>query len=139
MEDVWNTGLQETYKAQLAALSAERYLSTNCASVGAAKPVDSQALFSTMLNHQSAVDWVAPYYPSTALAQQVGKPFIMMEFNTATCSGMPGLSDSFGAALWLADVGLQMAYANFTGALLHVGGQDSYYNVCDQPASLICS
>jgi hypothetical protein len=129
MEDVWNTGFVPAYKDQLAALSAERYLSTNCAKVGAAKPVDSQNLFNTMLQHPSAVDWVAPYYPSTALALENGKPFVMMEFNTATCSGLPGLSNSFGAAMWIADTGLQMAYANFTGALLHVGGQDSYYNV----------
>lgn len=59
------------------------------------------------------------------------KPFIMFETNTASCGGFPGISDSFGAALWGVDYGLQMAYSNFSGALFHVGGQSVFYNVCD--------
>ena len=54
---------------------------------------------------------------------------MMFETNTASCGGFPGVSDSFGAALWGVDYGLQMAYSNFSGALLHVGGQDDTYNV----------
>lgn len=47
----------------------------------------------------------------------------------ASCGGFAGVSDSFGSALWALDYGLQMAYSNFSGALLHVGGEDVYYNV----------
>lgn len=54
---------------------------------------------------------------------------MMFETNTASCGGFPGISDSYGAALWALDYGMQMAYSNFTGALLHVGGQNVYYNV----------
>jgi len=53
----------------------------------------------------------------------------MFETNTASCGGFAGISDSFGAALWALDFGLQMAYSNFSGALLHVGGQSVFYNV----------
>lgn len=53
----------------------------------------------------------------------------MFETNTATCGGLPGISDSFGAALWALDYGFTMAASNFSGALLHVGGQNVYYNV----------
>lgn len=53
----------------------------------------------------------------------------MFETNTASCGGFPGVSDSFGSAIWAVDYGLQMAYSNFTGALLHVGGQNVSYNV----------
>lgn len=53
----------------------------------------------------------------------------MFETNTASCGGFPGISDSFGAALWATDYGLQMAFAGFSGALLHVGGQTDTYNV----------
>jgi hypothetical protein len=82
-----------------------------------------------MMQHKSATDYVAPYRNSAALAVAAGKPFIVMEWNTAACSGFPGLADSFGAALWALDTGLQMASANFSGAMLHVGGQNAYYNV----------
>lgn len=69
------------------------------------------------------------YLDSTNIAQQAGKPFLMFETNTASCGGFPGASDSFGAALWALDYGLQMAYGNFSGAMLHVGGVDDTYNV----------
>jgi hypothetical protein len=57
----------------------------------------------------------------------------MFETNTASCSGFPGISDSFGAALWALDWALTMAYSNFTAALFHVGGQNSYYNPFTPP------
>jgi hypothetical protein len=54
---------------------------------------------------------------------------MMFETNTASCGGFPGISNSYGAALWGLDYALQMAYYNFTGALFHVGGRDVFYNV----------
>lgn len=53
----------------------------------------------------------------------------MFETNTASCGGFAGISDSFGAALWGLDYALQMAHSNFSGALMHVGGQNVFYNV----------
>ena len=86
-------------------------------------------MFPEYLTHQSGLSIVAPYLNSTNYAQQVGKPFLMFETNTASCGGFPGVSDSFGAALWAADYGMTMAAVNFSQALLHVGGQDDTYNV----------
>ena len=54
---------------------------------------------------------------------------MMFETNTASCGGFAGISTSFGAALWAIDYGLEMAASNFSHALLHVGGQNVYYNV----------
>ena len=54
---------------------------------------------------------------------------MMFETNTASCGGFPGISNSFGAALWAIDYGMQLAYANFSNALLHMGGQNAFYNV----------
>jgi hypothetical protein len=78
---------------------------------------------------------VAPYLNSTSIAQANNLGFMMFETNTASCGGFPGLSDSFGAALWLVDYGMTMAYSNFTGGLVHVSGVDVYYNVS---AFIIC-
>lgn len=58
---------------------------------------------------------------------------MMFETNTASCSGFPGISNSFGAALWGLDWALTMAYSNFTSALFHVGGQNAYYNPFTPP------
>lgn len=109
------------------------YPDNNCAQVfpdsGFGPIKDPQVVFPDYLNHTSGVIIAQNYISSTALAQSVGKPFLMFETNTASCGGFPGLSDSFGAALWALDYGLQMAYSNFTGALLHVGGESDVYNV----------
>ena len=53
----------------------------------------------------------------------------MFETNTASCGGFPGISDSYGAALWAIDYGMQLAYGNFSNGLLHIGGQNAFYNV----------
>jgi hypothetical protein len=85
------------------------------------------------LSHTSATGGIGPYISSTQLAQQKGKPFLMFETNTASCGGFPGLSDSFGAALWGLDWAMYMAAVNFTGALFHVGGQSVAYNPFTPP------
>jgi hypothetical protein len=97
---------------------------------GIGSPVNVQDIFSSYLNHNASQSIIQPYLNSTVVAQAAGKPFLMFETNTASCGGFPGLSDSFGAAMWALDYGLQMAYSNFSGAMLHVSGQDVYYNVC---------
>ncbi|KAH9834486.1 uncharacterized protein C8Q71DRAFT_144395 [Rhodofomes roseus] len=131
-EDVWSTGFLTSYNSSLGALAVEKYPDDNCAALypgGAFGPAkDPQDVFANYLNHTSGQLLVQPYLASTALAQQNGKPFYMFETNTASCGGFPGISDSFGAALWAADYALQMAYSNFSAANLHVGGLSDSYN-----------
>ena len=91
--------------------------------------IDPQTIFSNYTTHSAAVNLVQPYLNSALLAQRFNKPFYMFETNTASCGGFPGISDSFGAALWGLDYGFQMAFANFTHAMLHTGGQNAFYNV----------
>ena len=81
------------------------------------------------MTHQTVVDFVGYYGESTRLAQEAGLPFIMFETNTGSCGGFPGISQSYGASLWILDYGFQMANYNFSNALLHIGGQNVYYNV----------
>lgn len=107
------------------------YPNNNCAAAfNNGQPVlNPQDVFPSYLTHTAAVSLVQPYINSTNLAQAAGKPFIMFETNSASCGGFPGISDTYGAALWAMDYGFQMAYANFTHALMHIGGQNVYYNV----------
>ncbi|KIM56993.1 glycoside hydrolase family 79 protein [Scleroderma citrinum Foug A] len=135
-EQVWDTGFVSDYSQSLIALAVERYPTDNCyAQYGIGTPHTGQDMFPDFLTHQSGQNIVSPYINSTGYAQSVGKPFMMFETNTASCGGFPGLSDSFGAALWGLDYALQMAYVNFTSALFHVGGQDVYYNPFTPPAT----
>ncbi|KAJ3568101.1 hypothetical protein NP233_g5936 [Leucocoprinus birnbaumii] len=133
-EQVWDTGFVSDYSSNLAYLAVERYPSDNCfAEYGIGTPRDPQQMFPTYLTHQAGQTIVSNYLNSTSYAQSVGKPFMMFETNTASCGGFPGISDSFGAALWGVDYALTMAYSNFSGALFHVGGQNVYYNPFTPP------
>ncbi|THG97424.1 hypothetical protein EW026_g4567 [Hermanssonia centrifuga] len=136
-ESVWDTGFVGVYSDSLGALAVEHYPDDNCAAAfpdsGFGPPKDPQTVFSNYLNHTSGIDIISAYLNSTNFAQQNGKPFLMFETNSASCGGFPGVSDSFGIALWALDYGLQMAYSNFSGALLHVGGEDDTYNPFTPP------
>ncbi|GBE86864.1 glycoside hydrolase family 79 protein [Sparassis latifolia] len=131
-EQVWDTGFIPAFSDVLGALAVEHYPFDNCGAVypdgGFGPPIDPQAIFPAYLTHASGQSIVEPFLNSTYIAQQAGKPFLMFETNTASCGGFPGVSDSFGAALWGIDYGLQMVYANFSGANMHVGGVDDSYN-----------
>ena len=150
--DVWNAGFQTAFGQQLKILSVERYVrcwgvfgfdvnsslrypDDNCAAIypGFGPPKDPQTQFPNYLNHGNIQNLTSQYAASTLLAQSVGKPFQMFETNTASCGGYKGISNSFGSALWATDFAFQMAQTNFSEALLHVGGQNVYYNPFNPP------
>ncbi|KAG1744607.1 glycoside hydrolase family 79 protein [Suillus paluster] len=134
--DIWQTGFATDFNQNLAGLAVERYPTDNCyAEFGIGTPRYGQEMFPTYLTHQSGKDIVNEFPGAPAYAQSVGKPFIMSETNTASCGGFPGLSDSFGAALWGIDYALQLAYSNFSTVLFHVGGQSVYYNPFTPPVT----
>ncbi|KAK7033434.1 Glyco-hydro-79C domain-containing protein [Favolaschia claudopus] len=136
-QDVWDTGFIEDHRQSLGLLSMSIYPNNNCAKVfggpNAEGGVDPQQIFPSYLDHTAGQKIAAKYLESTALAQQNNLPFLMVETNTASCGGFPGVSNSFGSAMWALDYGLQLAYSNFTTALLHVGGQGVYYNPFTPP------
>jgi hypothetical protein len=112
-----------------------RYPADNCgAQFGLGSAINPQDVFASYLTHQAGQQLCSAYLNSTAFAQANNKKLLMFETNTASCGGFPGISDSFGAALWGLDYSLQMAYSNFSGAMFHIGGQNVYYNVC-----VVCS
>lgn len=135
-QQIWDLGYVDQFNDNLAILTTEKYPDNNCAALypsATNPPLNPQDMFPKYLDHSFVVNLVAEFRNDTAYAVSKQKPFVMFETNTASCSGFPGVSDSFGAALWALDYGMQMAANNFSGALLHVGGQNSYYNPFTPP------
>ncbi|AFR98329.1 hypothetical protein C343_06306 [Cryptococcus neoformans C23] len=131
--DLINAGWLEENVDRLSAVTVQHYPTNNCKVNG--KVIEPQDIFSDFLNHTSAQALVGEYLADSVTVQNAGKELVMLETNTASCGGFAGLSDSFGAAMWLTDFALQMAYANFSTALMHVGGQNVYYNPFTPPPS----
>lgn len=60
--------------------------------------------------------------PLAAVAHARGLPIAMTETNSASCGGMPGVSNAFAAALW----GLDYAFTLAEGGFVNVGFHTSY-------------
>jgi hypothetical protein len=60
--------------------------------------------------------------PLVAVARERGLPIGMTETNSASCGGMPGVSNAFAAALW----GLDFAFSLAEGGFVNVGFHTSY-------------
>ncbi|KDQ23855.1 glycoside hydrolase family 79 protein [Pleurotus ostreatus PC15] len=134
-EQIWDTGFVDQFNDNLQYLAMEKYPTDNCAAqfnTGGTLQVP-QEVFPSFLTHTAGQNIVKPYLNSTLFAQTKNKKMLMFETNTASCGGFPGISDAFGAALWALDYSLQMAHANFSGALFHVGGQNVFYNPFTSP------
>ncbi|KAF8320741.1 hypothetical protein DL93DRAFT_1730126 [Clavulina sp. PMI_390] len=132
IEDILNGGLLTDYSDSVAYLAVQRYPYPNCGEGYQADVIFPQYLMHNMsTNSLSGGDYA--FAAATAVTQN--KPLIMFETNTASCGGFPGLSDSFGAALWSVDWTMQLAYRNFSGAMFHFGGQNASYNAFTPPPS----
>jgi len=133
-----NSELSPLPKKVMSSNKRSSYPDNNCAAkYGNDFSKDLNAIFPDYLNHTSPRIITQSFTPTANLALGMGKEMIMFETNTASCGGFAGISDSFGAGLWTLDYGLQMAYSNFSHALLHVGGRNDHYNV--RFPSVVCT
>ena len=98
LTDILNAGYLDAERSQhISLITAQKYPANNCQLSGV---TNSQDIFANFLNHTSAQSLTSGYANDIATVRAAGKDFFMMEMNTASCGGFPGLSDSFGAALW---------------------------------------
>jgi hypothetical protein len=69
-----------------------------------------------------------------AVAHERGLPIAMTETNSASCGGMPGVSNAFAAALWGLDYAFSLAEGGYVNVGLHTSyrpGGGSSYNPID--------
>jgi oligosaccharide reducing-end xylanase len=72
--------------------------------------------------------------PLVAVARERGLPIAMAETNSASCGGMPGVSNAFASALWGLDYAFTLAHAGFVNVDYHTSyrpGGGSSYNPVD--------
>lgn len=81
----------------------------------------------TLMNHTSTISSIAPHVNESHYLTQYGLPYILGETNSLYNEGRPGLSNSFGAALWGFDFNLYCASQNITRVHMHQG-TDYRYN-----------
>lgn len=79
----------------------------------------------TLMNHTAVINSVAQHLNATRIFNSEhltpGIPYILNEMNSLYNQGKPGLSNSFGSALWGVDFNLYCASQNIRRAHMHQG------------------
>ncbi|KIW32189.1 uncharacterized protein PV07_03748 [Cladophialophora immunda] len=91
---------------------------------GATQP--GVTLQGTLMNHISTVLSVNKHLNESSLLAYTGLPYILGETNSLYNEGAPGLSNSFGAALWGVDFNLYCAATGIARVHMHQGTNYRY-------------
>ncbi|KAJ3802584.1 hypothetical protein GGU11DRAFT_764926 [Lentinula aff. detonsa] len=88
--------------------------------------------------HSNLVDlasWQKPGIDIITSDTTANAPHMLMsEFNSASCGGIPGISDTFAVGtLWSIDYALQLASIGYTAAYIHTREQGISYNLVTPP------
>ncbi|KAF8322044.1 hypothetical protein DL93DRAFT_2162895 [Clavulina sp. PMI_390] len=114
---------------QLKYASLQHYPQESCDSNG----VDRWNI-SYLTNHTAVQALMTTFQADGVLmARNAGKQVIMDEFNTASCGGQPGRSDTFAAAMWTVDYELGMAAHNYSAAYVHTREPGVAYDIFTYP------
>ncbi|MEA2359639.1 MAG: hypothetical protein QOI62_2899 [Solirubrobacteraceae bacterium] len=110
--------LLDSWRGQAGALSGHLYALPRCGG-----PTPSAAW---LLSAAASRGRAATLGPLAAIARRRGLPMRVTELNSAACGGRPGLSDSFGAALWLTDTLFALASEGADQADVHTWDHARY-------------
>ena len=111
------TALIEDERPELGAVSGHLYPYSACVKHPRARDYPTVA---RLLSRAAASAFSSDIAPAVEVAHAVGLKFRLTEFNSVTCGGKPGVSDSFATALWAPDALFTAMRAGADGANLHV-------------------
>ncbi|TFK81509.1 glycoside hydrolase family 79 protein [Polyporus arcularius HHB13444] len=116
------------YTQQLKYITLQHYPQDNCNG----KPAYGVEYYTVHSNTVGLAKWQSH---GLQVAAQQKKPVLMDEFNSISCGGYDGISNTFGVAMWTSDYALQMAVQGYAGAYLHSRERGVTYNLFDPPAA----
>ncbi|CAL1701104.1 unnamed protein product [Somion occarium] len=127
---VLSSGWLTSFKDRLKYITLQHYPQDNCRST-------HKYELDYYLQHKETVElaqWQGPgIHNLSTMPPEIRRPLLMDEFSSASCGGLPGISDTFGAAMWTVDYALQMASVGYSAAYLHTRERGVTYNLFDYP------
>ncbi|KIK70366.1 glycoside hydrolase family 79 protein [Collybiopsis luxurians FD-317 M1] len=113
-------------------ITLQHYPQNNCFSSGYQYPL---AYYTQHGNVVDLAAWQKPGIDIVTSNTTTGAPrMLMSEFNSASCGGIPGISDTFAVgSLWSVDYALQMASIGYVAAYIHTREQGISYNLVTPP------
>ncbi len=99
----------------LRVISGHRYPYSGCT------PPDTPQYptFARLLGEQATAGMAASVRPAVLIAHRAGFPFELTEFNSVTCGGLPGISNTYATALWAPDAAFELMTADVRAIHLH--------------------
>ncbi|KAJ7885159.1 glycoside hydrolase family 79 protein, partial [Mycena olivaceomarginata] len=134
LEDVLDAGYLSKFALKYVTL--QHYPQNFCPGLGRVHPKFGLPYYMQHSNVVALAAWQSPAFEKVANNNSSNAPrLILSEFNSASCGGIPGLSDTFEVgALWVADYSLQLASVGYTAAYLHTRERGITYNLVTSPA-----
>ncbi|MDB5915669.1 MAG: hypothetical protein JWP22_4344, partial [Ramlibacter sp.] len=114
-----NFGTPEDWKKLLDQQGSQLELVSQHAYTGGSSKCGDNPKPGFLLRPSSSTEDPKEAVPYVAVARTAGKPYRMAEMNSIMCSGEPGVSDAFEAALWAADILFEYARLGMEGVNLH--------------------
>jgi hypothetical protein len=120
----WYQTLLQSDGSSVGLLTGHRYPFNACAAPGSAQ----YPTITGQLSAQASSGLAVSLLPAIAAAHQVGLQFRVTELGSASCTGLPGVSDTFAVALWAPDVLFNMLADGVDGVDVH-----TRYNTSNTP------
>jgi hypothetical protein len=114
---MWITDLVDDERGSLGLVTGHRYPLSACYKRPRFAPFPTIA---KLLGERASAGMARSAAPAAAFAHRHGLKFRLTEFNSITCGGRPGVSNTFASALWAPDVLFELWHAGVDGANLHV-------------------
>lgn len=100
----------------LSEITAHRYPYSGCSLPESSR----RPTIAGILGEQASAGMAQSVRPMVALARHAGLPARLTEFNSVTCGGLRGVSNTFATALWAPDAIFELIRAGLSAANLHV-------------------
>jgi hypothetical protein len=111
----WISSLLEGTSRAVGIVSAHRYPYSACVRPSA----PSYPTIARILSDDASAGVARSVRAAVRVADRAGIPFRLTELNSITCSGRPGVSDTFATALWAPDTVFELLRAGVDGVNLH--------------------
>ena len=111
----WISSLLAHPHPGLGGITAHRYPYSACASPGSPR----YPTIGRVLSEQATAGMAQTVRPAVVLAHRAGLPFRLTEFNSVTCGGVAGVSNTFATALWAPDAAFELLRARAQAIFLH--------------------
>lgn len=112
---LWIQALLHGPHRYLRVVTAHRYPYTRCVFPGSRR----YPTITRILSEAATAGMAASVGPAVRSAHAAGFRFRLTEFNSVTCGGVPGISDSFATALWAPDAAFELMRTGAEGINLH--------------------